>query len=65
MIPALTGRSDVVPLHEIYLISPEDELVSGASRAVSTPPAAISAIPLMGTRGPDMYIYCMYRPPLA
>lgn len=67
---ALNGNSDVVPLRDIYLVSPNDPLVTLAEKVVSTPGRGVSGISftgnvVMGNRIPDMYIYRMYRPPIA
>ena len=70
MAQALKGHHDVLPLREIYVVSPSDPLVSLVQMAISTPGQGISGISfsgnvVMGTRIPDMYIYRMYRPPIA
>ena len=67
---ALRGRSDVLPLQEIYAVSPNDQVVSLVRMAVTTSGTAVSGIPftghaVMGSMVPDMYIYRMYGPPLA
>jgi hypothetical protein len=67
---ALKGQANVLPIREIYVVSPDDRLVSLVRMAISTPGHAISGIffsgnVVMGTRVPDMYIYRMYRPPIA
>jgi hypothetical protein len=69
MARALKGPADVLPLREIYVVSPDDPLVSLVRIAISTPGQAIAGIffsgnVVMGTRVPDMYIYRMYRPPI-
>jgi hypothetical protein len=70
MSHALKGRHDVLPIRDIYVVSPEDQLVSLVRRAVSTPAEAVGGISfsgnvVMGNRVPDMYIYRMYAPPVA
>lgn len=67
---ALKGRPDVLPLREIYVVSPSHPLVSLVQIAVNTPGRGVSGISFSGnvvngTRIPDMYIYRMYRPPMA
>lgn len=69
MSTALAARADVLPLREIYVVSPDDPLVALVRRAVSTPGNTITGINfrgnvVMGTAVPDMYIYRMYRPPI-
>ncbi len=69
MAQALRGKLDVLPLRDVYLVSPDDQLVSLVRLAVSTPPSATSGINfrghvVMGTTVPDMYIYRMYKPPI-
>ena len=70
MADALVGRPDALPLREIYVVSPDDRLVSLVLRAIATPGKAIGGITftgnvVMGNRIPDMFIYRMYRPPIA
>jgi hypothetical protein len=67
---ALDGHRDVLPLREIYVVSPFDQIVSLVQMAISTPSHAIEGISfignvVMGTRVPDMYVYRMYRPAIA
>jgi hypothetical protein len=69
MATVLAGKADVLPLREIYVLSPEDPMVTLVRRAVSTPADAIVGINfrgnvVMGTAVPDMYIFRMYRPPI-
>jgi hypothetical protein len=66
---ALEGQSETLRLHDIYAVSPNDQLISLVRLAISTPPTAIAGISftgnvVMGTRVPDMYIYRMYVPPI-
>jgi hypothetical protein len=70
MAGPLKSQSDVLPLREIYVVSPDDRLASLVRMAVNTPAHAVSGISfsgnvVVGTRIPDMYIYRMYRPPMA
>ena len=67
---ALNGLSGVLPLRDIYLRSADDQLIALVQTAVSTPGLGIDAIlftgnAVMGNWIPDMYIYRMYRPPVA
>ena len=70
MAKALAGRSNALPLREIYVVSSDDRLVSLVRMAIATPGNAISGITftgnvVMGNRIPDMFIYRMYSPPIA
>jgi hypothetical protein len=70
MARGLAGQSDALPLREIYVVSSDDQLVSLVRMAIATPGNAISGITfsgnvVMGNRIPDMFIYRMYRPPIA
>lgn len=65
---ALSGKHDVLRLRDIYVISPDDPLVSLVQVAVNTPANANGGISfrgnvVMGTAVPDMYILRMYRAP--
>ena len=67
---ALVGKADVLPLGDVYVTSPEDQLITAVRSAVSTPGDASVGISfrgnaVMGTAIPDMYIFRMYRPPIA
>ncbi len=67
VMQALSGKLDVLPIRDIYVVSPNDPLVSLVRLAVSTPGQAISGISftgnvVKGNRVPDMYIYRMFRP---
>ena len=70
MARALGGRPDALPLREVYVVSPDDRLVSLVRMAIATPGNAVSGITftgnvVKGNRIPDMFIYRMYRPPIA
>jgi hypothetical protein len=67
---ALSGKLGVLPLRDVYVVSPNDPLVSLVRLAVSTTGQAISGISftgnvVMGNRIPDMYVCRMFRPPIA
>jgi hypothetical protein len=66
----LSGKPDVLPLRDVYVTSPDDPLVALVRIAISTPANANAGInfrgnAVMGTAVPDMYIFRMYRPPIA
>jgi hypothetical protein len=66
MAQALSGRVDVLPLREVYVVSPSDPLVSLVQIAIATGPGisgiSFSGNVVNGTSIPDMYIYRMRRP---
>ena len=64
---ALSGKPDVLPIRDVYVVSPNDPLVSLVRLAVITPGQSIDGISftgkvITGTRVPDMYVYRMFRP---
>lgn len=66
---ALAGRTDVLPLRDVYVTSPDDPLVALVRLAVNTPGDASVGInfrgnAVLGTAVPDMYIFRMYQPPV-
>jgi hypothetical protein len=66
---ALAGKADVLPLRDVYVTSPEDQLLTLVRVAISTPGDASVGFNfrgnvVMGTAVPDMYIFRMYRPPV-
>jgi hypothetical protein len=67
MAQALKGRSDVLSFREIYVVSPDDPLLSLVRMAVPPGESEIyfSGNVVKGTRIPDMYIYYIYLPPIA
>jgi hypothetical protein len=64
----LQGRNDVLAVREIFVVSPDHQLIALVRMAISTPGTAVSGIwftgnVINGVNIPDMYIYRMYLPP--